>query len=74
MLRGWAGWRQVRYGWTPTAALGPQLARLSERAKAASLRDRADRIDFEAAFGTSAWHGHETPAAVRLDAATGSRF
>jgi hypothetical protein len=41
------------------------MARLSERAKAAGLRDRADRIDYEAAFGADAWHASETPAAVR---------
>ncbi|KAK9916467.1 hypothetical protein WJX75_002924 [Coccomyxa subellipsoidea] len=52
----------VRYGWTPTAALGPQMARLSERAKAATLRDCADRIDYEAALGSEAWHSPESPA------------
>lgn len=55
---------QVRYGWTPTAGLGPQMARLSERAKAATLRDCADRIDYEAAFGSEAWHSPESPAKV----------
>lgn len=55
---------QVRYGWTPTAALGPQMARLSERAKAATLRDCADRIDYEAAFGSEAWHSPESPGKV----------
>lgn len=40
------------------------MARLSERAKAASLRDRADRIDYEAAYGADAWRASETPAAV----------
>ncbi len=57
---------QVRYGWTPTAALGPQMARLSERAKAATLRDCADRIDYEAAFGSEAWHHPDSPAKVML--------
>lgn len=56
---------QVRYGWTPTAALGPQMARLSERAKAATLRDCADRIDYEAAFGSEAWRSPQSPAKVR---------
>lgn len=42
------------------------MARLSERAKAATLRDCADRIDYEAAFGSEAWHHPDSPAKVML--------
>jgi hypothetical protein len=46
---------QVKYGWSPKANLGPQLARMAERAQAEALRDSADLMDYQAAYGKEAW-------------------
>ena len=45
---------QVKYGWSPKAGLGPQLARMAERTRAEALRDCAELMDYQAAYGREA--------------------
>lgn len=57
---------QVKYGWTPGAGRGPNLAPAAERAKAATLADWGERIDHAAAYGADALHAPDSPSQARL--------
>ena len=53
---------QVKYGWSPKANLGPQIPRMAERTRAEALRDAAELMDYEAAYGKEAWQSSGAPA------------
>lgn len=46
---------QVKYGWSPKANLGPQMPRMAERTQAEALRDSAELMDYQTAYGKEAW-------------------
>ena len=48
------GMTQVKYGWSPKASLGPQMARMTERTQAEALRDTAELMDYQSAYGQEA--------------------
>ena len=50
-----SGMAQVKYGWSPKASLGPQMARTTERTQAEALRDSAELMDYQSAYGQEAW-------------------
>ena len=56
--------QQVKYGWSPRAALGPQMGRLAERQHAEALRDAAALMDYEASYGREAWQCSGAPAVL----------
>jgi hypothetical protein len=56
---------QVKYGWTPSANLGPQLTPAAERGSAATLADWADRIDHAAAYGADALYAPDSHSKAR---------
>lgn len=61
---------QVKYGWSPKANLGPQISRMAERTHAEALRDAAELMDYEAAYGKEAWQSSGAPA-VQTDCSAG---
>ena len=55
----------MKYGWSPSASLGPQLGPAAERGSAATLSDWAERIDHAAAYGAGALYAPDSPGKVQ---------